>query len=561
MNGIGAAEGTDNPAYYAAEGIYMDNHTANVAIINNTVAKSNNGIVIHNANNISISGNTLYNNNIQLNFSHDQIDPTSSITNCTVSNNILFAKVKSQILAEFTTVDDDIPNFGVFDNNYYCRPIDDESTFFVKYVEPSGKVQKFMDLETWQTNFHYDLHSKKSPITIPTYNLINYVDSNKIINGKFENDLSGWRYTANYSNCFTSWDNSGKLNNGCLKFNFNSPTGNVDESLSAIIDFDSVIEGENYILKFAMIGSYPGKASKTYMGITVDPFDLITPVQFINLSTMRKDFQFLFTPESSQSKARIYFQVFATYAPVWLDNVELYKANIIMTNPDDYIKFLYNPTNSAVQYYIGEDFIDIKGNKSANISLQPYTSVILLKKSTDHSVSVDEITVTGEGGKNNIYSTGGTLQLYAEIFPSDAGNSEITWSIINGTGQASISNNGLVTAISVGTVTAIATANDGSGVYGSLIITISNIQDSISNPSNISKLFVYPNPVNSELYVLNTGSHFNSITITDIEGRIIREGYYASELSYIDVSFLSKGIYILQFKNQKNIAMIKFIKN
>ena len=50
----------------------------------------------------------------------------------------------------------------------------------------------------------------------------------------------------------------------------------------------------------------------------------------------------------------------------------------------------------------------------------------------------------------------------------------MTWSIANGTGQASINSTGLVTAVANGTVTARATANDGSGVYGTLTITISN---------------------------------------------------------------------------------------
>ena len=40
--------------------------------------------------------------------------------------------------------------------------------------------------------------------------------------------------------------------------------------------------------------------------------------------------------------------------------------------------------------------------------------------------------------------------------------------------KASISSTGLVTAVDNGTVTVRATANDGSGVYGTLTITISN---------------------------------------------------------------------------------------
>ena len=50
----------------------------------------------------------------------------------------------------------------------------------------------------------------------------------------------------------------------------------------------------------------------------------------------------------------------------------------------------------------------------------------------------------------------------------------MTWSVVNGTGQATINTTGLVTAVANGTVTARATANDGSGVVGSLVITISS---------------------------------------------------------------------------------------
>ena len=62
----------------------------------------------------------------------------------------------------------------------------------------------------------------------------------------------------------------------------------------------------------------------------------------------------------------------------------------------------------------------------------------------------------------------------ASIAPTNATNQTVTWSIINGTGQASIDSRGLVTAIANGIVTARATANDGSGIFGELAITISN---------------------------------------------------------------------------------------
>ena len=89
-------------------------------------------------------------------------------------------------------------------------------------------------------------------------------------------------------------------------------------------------------------------------------------------------------------------------------------------------------------------------------------------------IPVTGITVTGAGGSSTITTDNGTLQLSAAIAPTNATNQTVTWTIANGTGQATISSTGLVTAVSNGTVTARATANDGSGIYGTLVITISS---------------------------------------------------------------------------------------
>ena len=91
-----------------------------------------------------------------------------------------------------------------------------------------------------------------------------------------------------------------------------------------------------------------------------------------------------------------------------------------------------------------------------------------------NTVPVTSITVTGSGGLTAITTNKGTLQLTANISPSNASNKTVTWSVVFGSGQASISPTGLVTAISNGTVTAVATPNDGSGAQGQIVITIYN---------------------------------------------------------------------------------------
>jgi len=67
----------------------------------------------------------------------------------------------------------------------------------------------------------------------------------------------------------------------------------------------------------------------------------------------------------------------------------------------------------------------------------------------------------------------GTLQLEATIFPSYA-NQDVTWSISQGTGDATVNPSGLVTALVSGTVWAKAKAVQDVTVSDSILITISN---------------------------------------------------------------------------------------
>jgi len=84
------------------------------------------------------------------------------------------------------------------------------------------------------------------------------------------------------------------------------------------------------------------------------------------------------------------------------------------------------------------------------------------------------VTVDTQGGIPPLISTnGGTLQLVATVYPSTA-SQNVTWSIAPGTGMATISGTGLVTAVSNGTAYAKATAVQDTTVSGTLMITMSN---------------------------------------------------------------------------------------
>ncbi len=87
-------------------------------------------------------------------------------------------------------------------------------------------------------------------------------------------------------------------------------------------------------------------------------------------------------------------------------------------------------------------------------------------------IMVSGITVSGDA----TIKTSTSKTYTATVTPAGALTKTVTWSVINGTGTATInSSTGELTAGSPGTVTVRATANDGSGVYGELAVTVQDV--------------------------------------------------------------------------------------
>lgn len=84
---------------------------------------------------------------------------------------------------------------------------------------------------------------------------------------------------------------------------------------------------------------------------------------------------------------------------------------------------------------------------------------------------VTGITVTGASDATSV-ANGETLQMSAAVLPADALDMSVTWSVIDGTGTATISDSGLLSATSDGSVTVKAIANDGSEIEGTLALTV-----------------------------------------------------------------------------------------
>lgn len=97
----------------------------------------------------------------------------------------------------------------------------------------------------------------------------------------------------------------------------------------------------------------------------------------------------------------------------------------------------------------------------------------LITISNQATIKVNSITLSGENGATKLKKNGNTLQINASILPIDAANKTLTWTVNTTTG-ATISNSGLLTSNRTGSLIVTATSKDGSGVFGTITINITN---------------------------------------------------------------------------------------
>jgi uncharacterized protein (TIGR02145 family) len=127
-------------------------------------------------------------------------------------------------------------------------------------------------------------------------------------------------------------------------------------------------------------------------------------------------------------------------------------------------------------------------------------------------IYISSIIITGTGGVDYILELEGTLQMIATILPIEADDQTFTWSVINDSGTATIDSDGLLTAISPGTVIVIAIANDSKGSLGQLDITIYNETTGKLAPDG------WHIPTNDEWTILQTeiGGFFSGYKLKEI---------------------------------------------
>ena len=371
LNGIGAHEGTPS-AKPQAEGIYLDDNSSGVEVIGNTVANvSSKGIFVHNARNIVIRENRFVNNGTQLHMGHDNLG--YPIRNATITDNVFFASQAGQLASYVGSVKDDIKEMGNLDRNYYARPADDVLTILTQNFIAGGTRTNTYDLDGWKKAHGKDPASKRSPVKIPAFQIVNMDNSNQYAHGTYS--ASNTVTTGIHgSNSNISWSAGGKLDGGALQVKSN---GNSSVTIKA----GSLRKSKHYVLRFSAVSS-KNAILKVLLMQSNSPYAVLGEKVTVELKTGRSEYEVIIPITSDESAASMRFEATDSDLTYWLDNVALHEAEAEAVDPKDYIRFEYNPTRETKNVSLDGTYVDMKNvSYSGSVSLAPYSSKVLIRTS------------------------------------------------------------------------------------------------------------------------------------------------------------------------------------
>lgn len=178
----------------------------------------------------------------------------------------------------------------------------------------------------------------------------------------------------------------------------------------------------------------------------------------------------------------------------------------------------------------------------------------------------DSIVVNTVGNVPAAISTpGGTLPLEATIYPATQ-NQDVIWSVVNVTGQASISATGVVTAEANGTVWAKATSVADVSQSDSILVTITLQDLSLDDVYASMDLNVFPNPTSDVVTLKSTQEHGRlSLQVLDITGKVlVTRAIQQQELQggvTLDMTTFASGMYYIRLSGEDSHVTRSVIKN
>ncbi|MEX2592083.1 MAG: malectin domain-containing carbohydrate-binding protein [Anditalea sp.] len=395
LNGKGVKEGTNMKLLLTepqAEGIYLDDNVTDVEVVDNTVAHmTSKGIYLHNASNIKISNNTVFDSNHQLFLRNDLMG--NQMAKITVLDNRFLSKDAFQNHIQIMTIHDDVEKLANFNENYYATPLIDDIRFKTRTNAGSSKeVNEVFNIKSWQKKYGNDWNSNILSKKSKPFKVKKIIGENKLENGTFDKILG----YIGCDNCDTFLDKSGILDGGSLKV---TASGETSTSVMA----GALKKGKSYVLKFSA-KSNKDIAISSYLRQNSSPWEILTATHSFEFTTDRQEFETVFSPLADMDNARMMFNIGnGENIEFWIDNMEFHEAEVEMINPEDKILFEYNASKKSKNINLNGEYVDLKNKKhSGSITVEPYSSILLVN--TSNTIPSSNEPSAGKNAK--FYNTG-----------------------------------------------------------------------------------------------------------------------------------------------------------
>ncbi len=178
-----------------------------------------------------------------------------------------------------------------------------------------------------------------------------------------------------------------------------------------------------------------------------------------------------------------------------------------------------------------------------------------LEVTYENGIPATDLAISTASGETTISTSGGSLQLVAEISPENVSIDSVQWSITSGSELAGIDKEGLLTAAANGNgnVTVKATTIDDSGIFDEIVVEISNQTAGIISNNQVIK--IYPNPCNDILKITGC-TQIAIFELYSIEGKkLLTKQLPTSKTKQINLNKLKAGTYILVLKDKNSILV------
>ncbi|MEN2283854.1 Ig-like domain-containing protein, partial [Algoriphagus sp. SE2] len=367
LNGLGNIDGTEEESKLA-HGIYNDDNSSGIKVYNNTIANINgNGYFVHNNNKIEITDNLIFKAQNQLNITHDPLG--NPVRDMIIKNNIFSSIFDNEVLMAFSSIDYDLDQVGMIDENYFLDPYDRDFLFQSK--DPSNSQAVVRDLENWKNEFGFDENSEKPRFNIKRFEILT------------QDEIKATDFNSNINFIAATYGGVGEFIPDGIEGGSLSIKPNPGSNSASYIQIGAVEEGEEILLEFDSRSSVAEKEIILFLENSFN-VDQKGSQRYFATTEETSRIQIGFIAKASVANESIVIKINDPSEAVIFDNMSVSKVTTEELDIREFLYFNYNYSDKEVTYPLSGVYRNAKNEIFDNkVTIPPYGSELLVKFELD----------------------------------------------------------------------------------------------------------------------------------------------------------------------------------